>query len=157
MRLASSVVLYRKQPELEILVVVRSENLRFLSGFTAFPGGMTEKDDRCDSTRKTAENCALRELSEELGLSAEVVESLRPRLAHIGTWMTPEYLVDDFETYFFAVEVDKDFPTALNLSAELATLNGLLPDVCRFIKNGVRASWRHPLRQLFAVCQKAEG
>lgn len=127
MKLASSVVLYRRQPELEILVVRRSDHLRFLSGFTAFPGGMVENEDTCDSLMETASRCALRELSEELGVSREHLGIVKEGLTHIGTWTTPEYLVDSFETYFFAAEVDEAFPSEFVLSAELAACEWISP------------------------------
>ena len=127
MKLASSVVLYRRQPELEILVVRRSDHLRFLSGFTAFPGGMVENEDICDSLMETASRCALRELSEELGVSREHLGIVKEGLTHIGTWTTPEYLVDSFETYFFAAEVDEAFPSEFVLSAELAACEWISP------------------------------
>ena len=127
MKLASSVVLYRKQPALEILVVVRSNHMRFLSGFTAFPGGMVEKDDICDSTLETAKACAIRELSEELGIPNDTQETLRSNFSHIGTWTTPEYLVTSFETYFFAVEVDESFPELSPCDEEIESVEWIQP------------------------------
>ena len=127
MRLASSVVLYRRQPTLEILVVVRSQTLRFLSGFTAFPGGMSEKIDESESRLETAKRCAMRELSEELGVSTSTIDRFMPSLLHIGTWMTPEYLVEAFETYFFAVDVTSGFSDSLSVSGELTSYEWLPP------------------------------
>ena len=108
MRVAASVVLFRTAPEFKVLVIRRAAALRFLSGFTAFPGGMSEPVDYDEDIFELAKSCALRELSEELGLKTSYVNSLRSGLVHIGTWATPEYLVDQFDTYFFAVEIEHD-------------------------------------------------
>lgn len=113
MRLAASVVLFRTVPDFKVLVIRRSEKLRFLSGFTAFPGGMSEAADNDSDVLELAKNCGLRELSEELGLERAYTDSLRSGLVHIGTWATPEYLVDEFDTYFFAVEVNTDLENAV--------------------------------------------
>ena len=113
MRLAASVVLYRTVPDFKLLVIRRSETLKFLSGFTAFPGGMSETVDAHTDVFELAKNCALRELGEELGLETQYTETLRSGLVHIGTWATPEYLVEQFDTYFFAVEVHTDLSNAV--------------------------------------------
>ncbi|MHA1765021.1 MAG: NUDIX hydrolase [Promethearchaeota archaeon] len=45
-RLASSIILIRGfRPNIEIFMIKRHENLKFLGGFHAFPGGKQEKDD----------------------------------------------------------------------------------------------------------------
>lgn len=127
MKLAGSVVLFRTEPDLKVLVIRRSERLRFLSGFTAFPGGMSEQVDHHEDIFERAKNCALRELSEELGLDPSFVNGLRPGLIHIGTWATPEYLGTQFDTYFFAVEIDSDLEEAVIDENEVAEMEWVHP------------------------------
>ncbi len=127
MRLAGSVVLFRTVPDLKVLVIRRSGALRFLSGFTAFPGGMSEPEDHHENVFELAKNCALRELTEELGLETAYVNTLRPHLVHIGTWATPEYLGDQFDTYFFAVEIDSALEDAVIDPNEVAEMEWVHP------------------------------
>lgn len=128
MKLAASTVLFRTKPTFEVLVIKRSQRLKFLSGYTAFPGGMVDAVDEADTEIATAVNCGLRELAEELGLDKTYTETLRESLVHIGTWTTPEYLVDNFETYFFAVEVDTSFPQVVPNADEVESFEWIHPN-----------------------------
>lgn len=85
----------------EVLVVVRSPNTQFMSGFHAFPGGRHDAADGSlgdtpETTLATARRTAVRETREEVGLDLDP-----ERLVHVGVWRTPDYLVTPIRTVFF--------------------------------------------------------
>ena len=69
---AASVVLARSPGSCELFVVRRAENLRFLGGFTAFPGGKVAVEDAALAESIPGANvrqvAAIRELFEETGV-----------------------------------------------------------------------------------------
>ena len=72
-RTASSIILTRgPDHNPEIYLVLRSERLRFMGGFWAFPGGTLMQEDYGDANERDEEraflNCGLRELFEETGI-----------------------------------------------------------------------------------------
>ena len=71
-RFASSLIITRGSPdELEIYLVQRNPELRFMGGFWAFPGGTVQKEDHINGKEIDDEvfiNCGLREMFEETGL-----------------------------------------------------------------------------------------
>jgi 8-oxo-dGTP pyrophosphatase MutT (NUDIX family) len=114
----------------EVLVLRRSDRARFLPGYVAFPGGATDADDVAlaerwfGSPHEAARACAVRELSEEVGLaltgdglracghaSFEEVDTAPPRptqLRRIARWIAPEDVPVRFDAQYFAVPAPVD-------------------------------------------------
>jgi 8-oxo-dGTP pyrophosphatase MutT (NUDIX family) len=90
-RQAASVILVRDRADaLELLLVRRNPQQRFMGGFWVFPGGAV---DRGESHRATA----VRELAEE----AAVAELDPAALVPYSRWITPEAIQTRFDTHFF--------------------------------------------------------
>ena len=73
--LAAAVVLWRRTPGLEVYWVQRRDELAYLGGFHAFPGGRVAREDRAvvvadaeDAARAALLACAVREMFEETGV-----------------------------------------------------------------------------------------
>jgi 8-oxo-dGTP pyrophosphatase MutT (NUDIX family) len=99
-RSAASIVLLRRggkhsQRALEVLLLKRSEEARFMPGVWVFPGGSLDEADGPDEAGLRA--CALRELSEEAGIELEAGEELVP----FTRWITPELIATRFDAWFF--------------------------------------------------------
>jgi 8-oxo-dGTP pyrophosphatase MutT (NUDIX family) len=99
-RPAASIVLLRRggkhsQRALEVLLLKRSEEARFMPGVWVFPGGSLDEADGADEAGLRA--CALRELSEEAGIELEAGEELVP----FTRWITPEVISTRFDAWFF--------------------------------------------------------
>lgn len=99
-RPAASIVLLRRggkhaQRALEVLLLKRSEEARFMPGVWVFPGGSLDPDDGSEEAGLRA--CALRELSEEAGIELEAGEELVP----FSRWITPELIATRFDAWFF--------------------------------------------------------
>jgi 8-oxo-dGTP pyrophosphatase MutT (NUDIX family) len=75
---------------LELLLVRRSPQQRFMGGFWVFPGGAV---DPGESHRESA----VRELAEEAGIAGVDPEELVP----YSRWITPEAIQTRFDTAFF--------------------------------------------------------
>jgi 8-oxo-dGTP pyrophosphatase MutT (NUDIX family) len=125
-RKAASVVVARDVDlGLEVLVLERGANSRFLAGYVAFPGGSTDGEDEALAERwfgtrsESARACAVRELLEEVGL-ALTADGIReagdatlatlsaspPRadqLVEIAHWVAPPQVPVRFDARFFAV------------------------------------------------------
>lgn len=109
---ASVILLHRRRgEELEVYWVRRADNLAFLGGFWAFPGGRVDDCDRHvtvpgrtgESATRTA--AAARELYEETGLRVS------PDAAHfveMGRVITPEWAPMRFDATYYTVEVSED-------------------------------------------------
>ncbi len=97
---AASVVLLRrggkyKDRALEVLLLKRTENARFMPGVWVFPGGGV---DECDGDGEEAYRaCAVRELREEAGI--ELAED--EELVLFSRWITPEVISRRFDAWFF--------------------------------------------------------
>lgn len=96
-RPAASVVLLRRggrhsQRALEVLMLRRSEEARFMPGVWVFPGGAVDAADGADYRA-----CALRELAEETGIELPAGEKLVP----FCRWITPEVISTRFDAWFF--------------------------------------------------------
>jgi 8-oxo-dGTP pyrophosphatase MutT (NUDIX family) len=100
-RAASSVILLRRGGKhaargLELLLVRRSPEARFMPGVWVFPGGALDPADAGDDDA-AARACAMRELGEEAGIelpdAAELVAWSR--------WITPEVVPVRFDTRFY--------------------------------------------------------
>jgi len=99
-RPAASVVLLRRggkhsQRALEVLMLRRSEEARFMPGVWVFPGGSLDEADGAEEAGLRA--CALRELGEEAGIELPAGEELVP----FTRWITPEVVATRFDAWFF--------------------------------------------------------
>jgi 8-oxo-dGTP pyrophosphatase MutT (NUDIX family) len=99
-RPAASVVLLRRggkhsQRALEVLMLRRSEEARFMPGVWVFPGGSLDEADGAEEAGLRA--CALRELAEEAGIELDAGEELVP----FSRWITPEVIATRFDAWFF--------------------------------------------------------
>jgi 8-oxo-dGTP pyrophosphatase MutT (NUDIX family) len=95
-RLAATIILLRGGDEaLELLLVQRNPEARFMGGVWVFPGGAVDRhegDD--DAALRTA---ALRELDEEAGIRLDDPAALVP----FSRWITPAEVRTRFDTWFF--------------------------------------------------------
>jgi 8-oxo-dGTP pyrophosphatase MutT (NUDIX family) len=99
-RAAASVVLLRRggkhsQRALEVLMLRRSEEAKFMPGVWVFPGGSLDEADGAAEAGLRA--CALRELAEEAGIELDAGEELVP----FSRWITPEVIATRFDAWFF--------------------------------------------------------
>jgi 8-oxo-dGTP pyrophosphatase MutT (NUDIX family) len=91
---------------LEVLLVRRNTEARFMPGVWVFPGGAVGEGDRSvgragrqqgvDPEERAHRACAVRELEEEAGISIPATE-LRPW----SRWITPEAVPIRFDTRFY--------------------------------------------------------
>lgn len=125
-RPAATVILAREGARgVEVLVLTRGEDSRFLPGFVVFPGGTIDSSDAGLAERlfgdrsEDARACALRELHEETGIlltasgpvarpSGEPLEQVEfeplptAELPEVARWVAPEFLETRFDARFFA-------------------------------------------------------
>jgi 8-oxo-dGTP pyrophosphatase MutT (NUDIX family) len=99
-RPAASIVLLRRggrhaQRALEVLMLRRSEEAKFMPGVWVFPGGSVDAADGADEAGLRA--CAIRELAEEAGIELPAEEELVP----FTRWITPELIATRFDAWFF--------------------------------------------------------
>lgn len=99
-RPAASIVLLRhggrhEDRGLEVLLLRRTQEARFMPGVWVFPGGSVDTADGEDEAGHRA--CAMRELEEEAGieLPADV------ELVQFSRWITPEFVKTRFDAWFF--------------------------------------------------------
>lgn len=95
-RPAGTVILLRGGASaLEVLLVQRNPNARFMGGAWVFPGGAVDRDEgHGDSALRGA---AIRELKEEAGISIGDPSELVP----FSRWITPAEVKIRFDTWFF--------------------------------------------------------
>jgi 8-oxo-dGTP pyrophosphatase MutT (NUDIX family) len=97
---ATAIVLRDGDGGLEVLLVQRNPEQRFMGGAWVFPGGAVgEEDDGGDPAA-----AALRELEEEAGVSLEDTGALVP----FSRWITPEEVSIRFDTFFFVAAAPPD-------------------------------------------------
>lgn len=99
-RPAASVVLLRRggrhaDRTLEVLLLKRSGEARFMPNVWVFPGGAVDDGDGADEARFKA--CAARELEEEAGIVLPADEEL----VLFSRWITPEVVSRRFDAWFF--------------------------------------------------------
>ena len=93
-RLAATAILLRDGADgVEVLLVRRNPEQRFMGGAWVFPGGAVGEDDADPPA------AAIRELEEEAGLRIEDVNELVP----FSRWITPVEVKTRFDTYFYVV------------------------------------------------------
>src|SRR3954468_14937274 len=99
-RPAASIVLLRRggkhsQRALEVLMLKRSEEARFMPGVWIFPGGSLDEADGADAAG--LRTCAVRELAEEAGIGVPAEEEFVP----FTLWIPPELIPTRFAAWFF--------------------------------------------------------
>jgi 8-oxo-dGTP pyrophosphatase MutT (NUDIX family) len=99
-RPAASIVLLRRggkhsERALEVLLLKRSEEARFMPGVWVFPGGAVDAGDGAGEAGFRA--CAVRELAEEAGIELPAGEEL----VSFSRWITPEVISTRFDAWFF--------------------------------------------------------
>jgi 8-oxo-dGTP pyrophosphatase MutT (NUDIX family) len=95
-RSAATVMLLRGGAEqLEVLLVRRNPEARFMGGAWVFPGGSVDPTDGEGQLGLKA--AALRELSEEAGIELPVGADL----VAFARWITPEVVKTRFDTWFY--------------------------------------------------------
>ena len=99
-RPAASVVLLRrggrhKDRALEVLLLKRTEEARFMPGVWVFPGGGVDAADGEGEAGHRA--CAVRELAEEASIELAPDEEL----VLFSRWITPEVISRRFDAWFF--------------------------------------------------------
>src|SRR3954447_17310405 len=90
---ASAIVLRDGVPGLEVLLVQRNPDARFMGGAWVFPGGAVDRGER------DPRQAALRELEEEASIRLDGVERLVP----FSRWITPAEVKIRFDTWFYVV------------------------------------------------------
>ncbi|MGV1047323.1 MAG: NUDIX hydrolase [Solirubrobacterales bacterium] len=99
-RPAAGIVLLRRggrhsEWALEVLLLKRSEEAKFMPGVWVFPGGAV---DAADGEGEQAHRvCAMRELAEEAGIELPAGEEL----VLFSRWVTPEVVATRFDARFF--------------------------------------------------------
>jgi 8-oxo-dGTP pyrophosphatase MutT (NUDIX family) len=92
-RQAASLILLRDSADgLEVLLVKRNPEQRFMGGAWVFPGGAVQADDGDHA------HAAVRELEEEAGIALRADAALVP----YSRWITPAEVKVRFDTWFFA-------------------------------------------------------
>ena len=102
-RQAASVIVIRGAGDgLEVLLVRRNPEVRFMGGFWVFPGGAVDaREGEGDEAHRLA---AIRELQEEAG-----VEGVGPaELVKFSRWITPRQVEIRFDTHFFVAHMPQD-------------------------------------------------
>jgi 8-oxo-dGTP pyrophosphatase MutT (NUDIX family) len=102
-RPAATVILLRGGAEsLEVLLVRRNPEARFMGGAWVFPGGsVNQAEGEGEAALKAA---AVRELSEEAGISLEDGGGLVP----FSRWITPAQVKIRFDTWFYLAPAPPD-------------------------------------------------
>jgi 8-oxo-dGTP pyrophosphatase MutT (NUDIX family) len=99
-RPAAGVVLLRRggrhsERALEVLLLKRSEEAKFMPSMWVFPGGAVDPEDGESEAGYRA--CAMRELAEE----ASIVLPAGEELVLFSRWITPEVISSRFDAWFF--------------------------------------------------------
>jgi 8-oxo-dGTP pyrophosphatase MutT (NUDIX family) len=99
-RPAAGIVLLRRggkhsERALEVLMLKRSEEAKFMPGVWVFPGGAVDEADGEGEPGYRA--CAMRELSEEAGIELAAGEEL----VLFSRWITPKVISTRFDAWFF--------------------------------------------------------
>ena len=110
-RPAASVVLLRRggrhgERALEVLLLRRSAEAKFMPGVWVFPGGAVDPTDGEGEPGYRA--CAARELAEEAGIELPAGEEL----VLFSRWITPEVISTRFDAWFFLALAPAHTPPA---------------------------------------------
>ncbi len=102
-RPAATVILLRGGAErLELLLVRRNPESRFMGGAWVFPGGAVDRSEGHGQPALRA--AAIRELSEEAGIELAAGAELVP----FSRWITPEEVKIRFDTWFYLATAPPD-------------------------------------------------
>jgi 8-oxo-dGTP pyrophosphatase MutT (NUDIX family) len=102
-RQAATVLVLRGGAEaLEVLLVQRNPQQRFMGGAWVFPGGAVDAEDGDDSLAHRA--AGLREVQEEAGVTLPGPDALLP----YSRWITPRQIAVRFDTHFFLARAPDD-------------------------------------------------
>ena len=133
-RSAASLLIYNDQNQ--VLWCKRGEKAPFLGSYWAFVGGMVNELDLQSHTEplKILKMTALREASEELGLSLNINNVDLVQLERLGSWLTHPYLPKLIECEFFRVHarylnLDHDLHPSLHSDGELEETLWLTADL----------------------------
>jgi 8-oxo-dGTP pyrophosphatase MutT (NUDIX family) len=101
-RPAATVILLRRSGRhrrrgLEVLLVRRNPEARFMPGVWVFPGGAVADIDTGSDEESRHRACAIRELAEEAGIELAPDADLVP----FSRWITPEAVRTRFDTRFY--------------------------------------------------------
>ena len=95
-RLAATVIVLRGgATALEVLLVKRNPEARFMGGAWVFPGGAVDRGEGDGDAALRA--AAVREVAEEAGIALPAPEQLVP----FSRWITPPQVKIRFDTWFF--------------------------------------------------------
>lgn len=94
-RPAATVILLRGGDALELLLVRRNPEARFMGGAWVFPGGAVDRAEGAGEAAVRA--AAVREVAEEAGIRLPDPEALVP----FSRWITPAEVKIRFDTWFF--------------------------------------------------------
>jgi 8-oxo-dGTP pyrophosphatase MutT (NUDIX family) len=107
-RAAATIILLRRggrhaERGVEVLLVQRNPEARFMPGVWVFPGGAVDESERSDGEptpedeERAHRAAAIRELAEEAGIALPPDADLRPW----SRWITPEAVPVRFDTRFY--------------------------------------------------------
>jgi 8-oxo-dGTP pyrophosphatase MutT (NUDIX family) len=99
-RLAATVILLRgAEDSLEVLLVQRNPQARFMGGAWVFPGGAVDRSEGAGQAALRA--AAIREVAEEAGIELTDPDSL----VLFSRWITPAQVKTRFDTWFYLAAV----------------------------------------------------
>ena len=102
-RQAATVIVLRGGAEaLEVLLVQRNPEQRFMGGAWVFPGGAVDAEDGHESLAHRM--AGVREVEEEAGVTLPGPEALLP----YSRWITPRQIAVRFDTHFFLARAPED-------------------------------------------------
>ena len=117
---ASVVVLRGGADDLELLLVKRNPEARFMGGAWVFPGGAVDAHEgEGDEAHRV---CAVRELEEEAAVRIADPAELVP----FSRWITPAEVKIRFDTWFFVVRAPEDVTPAVD-GEEVVDLRWIRP------------------------------
>jgi 8-oxo-dGTP pyrophosphatase MutT (NUDIX family) len=96
---ATVVVLRGESEQLQVLLVKRNPEARFMGGAWVFPGGAVQPGE--GEGQDALRAAAVRELAEEAGLELARPEALVP----FSRWVTPPQVKIRFDTWFYLAEL----------------------------------------------------
>lgn len=104
-RPAATIILLRDNEDhgaLEVLLLRRSAESRFMPNVWVFPGGSLDPED--GEGMDGLATCARREMSEEAGIDLHPDSEMVP----LARWVTPEVISTRFDTWFFIAPAPED-------------------------------------------------
>lgn len=121
LRDASTVVLLRESPALEVFVMRRELTMKFAPGMYVFPGGSVDAQDYVEDVEQTFRNAAVREVFEETSVMIDA-QDLHPW----SRWITPEFESMRFDVNFYVTALPEG-ATARDVSGEADLVKWMTP------------------------------